>query len=132
MGGADGVLRPLQELRAALPDRLDLFQVEPTSLMASPARCLELQQALALLKGASDAEVKRVGGAYGVLRPLKQLRAALPHRLDLFQVEHTPDLLPPSPTLASLPVPAAPLHDDKLATLAAHECPARVRGVAQP
>ena len=100
--------------------------------MASPARCLELQQALALLKGASDAEVKRVGGAYGVLRPLRQLRAALPHRLDLFQVEHTPDLLPPSPTLASLPVPAAPLHDDKLATLAAHECPARGRGVAQP
>ena len=100
--------------------------------MASPARCLELQQALALLKGASDAEVKRVGGAYGVLRPLRQLRAALPHRLDLFQVEHTPDLLPPSPTLASLPVPAAPLHDDKLATLAPHECPGRGRGVAQP
>ena len=100
--------------------------------MASPARCLELQQALALLKGASDAEVKRVGGAYGVLRPLRQLRAALPHRLDLFQVEHTPDLLPPSPALASLPVPAAPLHDDKLATLVPHECAARGRGVAQP
>ena len=65
--------------------------------MANPARCLELQQALALLKGASDAEVKRVGGAYGVLRPLRQLRAALPHRLDLFQVEHTPDLAPPRP-----------------------------------
>ena len=100
--------------------------------MATPARCVELQQALALLKGASDAEVEHVGGAYGVLRPLKQLRAALPHRLDRFQVEHTPDLLPPSPILASLPVPAAPLHDDKLATLAAHECPARGRGVAQP
>ena len=102
--------------------------------MATPARCLELQQALALLKGASDAEVKRVGGAYGVLRPLRQLRAALPHHLDLFQVEHTPDLLPPlpAPALAWLPVPAAPLHDDKLATLAAHECVGRGRGVAQP
>ena len=65
--------------------------------MATPARCLELQQALALLKGASDAEVEHVGGAYGVLRPLKQLRAALPHRLDHFQVEHTPDLPPPRP-----------------------------------
>ena len=32
-----------------------------------------------------------------MLRPLKQLRAALPHRLDLFQVEHTPDLPPPRP-----------------------------------
>ena len=65
--------------------------------MATPARCVELQQALALLKGASDAEVEHVGGAYGVLRPLKQLRAALPHRLDLFQVEHTPYLPPPRP-----------------------------------
>ena len=65
--------------------------------MATPARCLELQQALALLKGASDAEVEHVGSAYGVLRPLRQLRAALPHRLDHFQVEHTPDLAPPRP-----------------------------------
>ena len=54
--------------------------------MASPARCVEL------LKGASDAEVKHVGGAYGVLRPLQKLRAALPDRLDLLQVEHAPDL----------------------------------------
>ena len=99
--------------------------------MTNPARCLELQQALALLKGASDAEVKRVGGAYGVLRPLRQLRAALPHRLDLFQVEPSPDLPPPSPTLASLPMPSAPLHNSKLATLAPHACPTRVRGVAQ-
>ncbi len=52
--------------------------MDPTALMATPARCVELQQALALLKGASDAEVEHVGGAYGVLRPLKQLRAALP------------------------------------------------------
>ena len=88
-----------------------VYQVDPTALMASPARCLELQQALALLKGASDAEVENVGGAYGVLRPLRQLRAALPHRLDLFQVEHTPFLLPPSRTLASVPVAAAPLDD---------------------
>ena len=46
-----------------------------TPFMASPARCLALQQALALLKGASNAEVEHVGGAYGVIRPLQQLRA---------------------------------------------------------
>ena len=65
--------------------------------MASPARCLALQQALALLKGASNAEVEHVGGAYGVIRPLQQLRAALPARLDRFQVERSPDLPPPRP-----------------------------------
>ena len=100
--------------------------------MASPARCVELQQALALLKGASDAEVEHVGGAYGVVRPLRQLRAALPDRLDLFQVGHSPNLLPPSPTLASVPVAAAPVHESKLATLAPHERLTRVRGVARP
>ena len=57
-----------------------------------------------------------------------QLRAALPHGLE---VEHTPFLLPPSRTLASVPVAAAPVHDGKLAALTAHECPTRVRGVAQ-
>ena len=65
--------------------------------MASPARCLALQQALALLNGASNAEIEHVGGAYGVIRPLQQLRAALPARLDRFQVEHSPDLPPPRP-----------------------------------
>ena len=100
--------------------------------MASPARCLALQQALALLKSASNAEVEHVGGAYGVIRPLQQLRAALPARLDRFQVERSPDLPPPSPTLASLPMPAAPPHSSKLATLAPRACPTRVRGVAQP
>ena len=68
--------------------------------MANSARCVELQQALALMKGASDEEVKRVGGAYGVLRPLQKLRAALPNRLDLFQVEHAPDLVRPHPSAA--------------------------------
>ena len=86
--------------------------------MASPARCLELQQALALLKGASVEEVEHVGGAYGVLRPLRQLRAALPDRLDLFQVEHPPPLA----ALAWVPVAVAPVHDGKLAALAPHEC----------
>ena len=91
--------------------------------MASPARCVELQKALALLKGASVEEVEHVGGAYGVLRPLRQLRAALPDRLDLFQVEHPP----PPAALAWVPVAAAPVHDGKLAALALHECPARGR-----
>jgi hypothetical protein len=71
--------------------------------MASPARCLALQQALALLNGASNAEVEHVGGAYGVIRPLQQLRAALPARLDRFQVELSPDLPPPRPPLPRCP-----------------------------
>ena len=75
--------------------------MDPTSLMATPARCLELQQeARALLNSASDKEVERVGGAYGVTRPLKKLRAALLHRLDLFQGGHVPDDLAP-PTTSS-------------------------------
>ena len=74
--------------------------------MASPARCVELQHALALLKGASDAEVKRVGGAYGVLRPLRQLRAALPDRLDLFQVEPTSLMASPARCLELQQAPA--------------------------
>ena len=99
-----------------------LHPVDPTRFMGNPARCVELQQALAVLKGASDEEVEYVGGLYGVLRPLRKLCAALPDRLDLLQVEHAPDLLPPTPTprcpvVPGSPLaPAAPLHGDKVAT----------------
>ena len=53
--------------------------------LAIRTRCFKLQQALAVLKSASDEEVERVVSAYGVRRPpLKQLRDVLPDRKDVY------------------------------------------------
>ena len=108
--------------------------------MAIPARCLELQQALALPLPSKerDRQVEHFRDVYGVFCPLLELRAVLPHRMDLFKVEHAPDLPRLHPSAAvrcprgSLPVPAAPLYGSKFDASAPHEWLTRVRGGAEP